>query len=138
MAEYIAAVFEEAGGFGIVFPDFPGCVTQGANLDEAHTMAREALDLHLEGLLEDGEPVPRPMGLATAKGHELCAGADAFIFVRASQPQRSVRVNITLPENALARIDAYAKAHGYTRSSLLLKGACEIVERDDGCAVFRE
>lgn len=129
MAEYIAAVFEHDGVFDVAYPDFPGCVTQGDNLDDAKAMAEEALELHIRGMVEDGDLIPRPMGLAAAKQNELSEGADAFIFVKGPPLSRPVRVNITIPENQLERIDAYAKAHGYTRSALLLKGAQEIVGR---------
>ncbi len=129
MAEYIAAIFEHGEMFDVVFPDFPGCVTQGENLDDAKAMAEEALALHVRGMAEDGEAIPRPMGLRAAKQCELCKDADAFIFVKRQPLSRHVRVNITIPEDQLDRIDAYAKAHGYTRSGMLLKGAQEIVER---------
>jgi len=52
MPHYIALVHKEGDSdFGVSFPDFPGCVTAGATLDEAARMAREALELHIEGLL---------------------------------------------------------------------------------------
>lgn len=129
MTEYIAAIFEHDGVFDVAFPDFPGCVTQGDNLDNARSMAEEALALHMRGMSEDGETIPKPMGLVAAKKNELCEGADAFIFVRGPSLSRPVRVNITIPEDQLERIDAFAKAHGYTRSGLLLRGAQEVVGR---------
>jgi predicted RNase H-like HicB family nuclease len=46
--------------FGVSFPDFPGCVTAHENLEDARKMASEALELHLEGMLEDGEKIPDP------------------------------------------------------------------------------
>ena len=53
--EYIALIRKEADSdFGVSFPDFPGCVTAGKDLDEANAFAREALALHIEGLIEDG------------------------------------------------------------------------------------
>jgi len=45
------------------------------------------------------------------------------ILVRAETRSRSVRVNITLPEDALRDIDAFAEAHGYTRSGFLAQAA---------------
>jgi predicted RNase H-like HicB family nuclease len=44
--------------FGVSFPDFPGVVTAGTNLDDARAMAEEALTFHIEGLVEDGEAIP--------------------------------------------------------------------------------
>ena len=47
------------GGYGVVFPDFPGCVSVGADAETAVHQAAEALALHIEGMLED--PLHRAM-----------------------------------------------------------------------------
>ena len=49
----------EEGGYTVTVPALPGCVTQGETLEEAITMARDAIRLHIEGLLADGESVPQ-------------------------------------------------------------------------------
>lgn len=56
------AIFEpgEKKGYVVTFPDLPGCLTEGDNLQEAHLMAKEALELHLYGMEEEGEPIPEP------------------------------------------------------------------------------
>jgi predicted RNase H-like HicB family nuclease len=41
-------------------PDLPGCVTTGKTVEEIQQNIREAIELHLEGMLEDGEPIPEP------------------------------------------------------------------------------
>jgi predicted RNA binding protein YcfA (HicA-like mRNA interferase family)/predicted RNase H-like HicB family nuclease len=46
------------GGYQVVFPSIPEIVTFGRSLDEAREMARDALRCHLEGLMQDGEPLP--------------------------------------------------------------------------------
>jgi predicted RNase H-like HicB family nuclease len=43
-------------------PDVPGCVATGATLEEVEREMRAAIALHLEGLAEDGEPLPEPSG----------------------------------------------------------------------------
>ena len=48
----------EEPGYTVTVPALPGIVTQGATVEEAITMAREAIALHIEGLIADGEPVP--------------------------------------------------------------------------------
>ena len=54
-----AIVIEQAeGNFSAYVPDLPGCVATGATLSEAEAEIREAIALHLEGLQEDGMPVP--------------------------------------------------------------------------------
>ena len=64
MLQFIALIHKDAGSeFGVSFPDFPGCVTAGATLDEARNMAAEGLALHLEGMAEDGDASPEPSSL---------------------------------------------------------------------------
>jgi predicted RNase H-like HicB family nuclease len=41
-------------------PDLPGCITTGRSVEEIERNIREAIELHIEGLREDGEPVPEP------------------------------------------------------------------------------
>jgi predicted RNase H-like HicB family nuclease len=43
-------------------PDLPGCVATGGTLEEVEQEMRAAIALHLEGLTEDGEPIPEPSG----------------------------------------------------------------------------
>ena len=50
----------EDGGYGISFPDLPGCFSFGENLAEAQQMAIEAASLHVYGLECDGEKIPTP------------------------------------------------------------------------------
>jgi predicted RNase H-like HicB family nuclease len=47
------------GAYTVTVPALPGCITQGDTLEEAIAMACEAISLHIEGLLVDGQPVPR-------------------------------------------------------------------------------
>lgn len=48
----------EEGGYTVTVPALPGVITQGDTLEEAIAMAKEAIALHIEGLIADGEPVP--------------------------------------------------------------------------------
>ena len=64
MRQYIALIHKEADSdYGVSFPDLPGVITAGSNLDEARGMATEALAFHLQGLAEDSEPAPEPSSL---------------------------------------------------------------------------
>lgn len=51
---------DEIPAYGVMFPDLPGCVTQGDDLEDAMRMAREVLALHLFGMYRDGDPIPEP------------------------------------------------------------------------------
>jgi predicted RNase H-like HicB family nuclease len=62
---YIALVRKDPNSdYGVSFPDFPGAITAARSLDEALARAGEALALHVEGMAEDGEPIPPPSGFA--------------------------------------------------------------------------
>lgn len=56
-----AVVIEDAGGnFSAYVPDLPGCVATGRTVEDAELAIREAIEFHLEGLREDGSPIPIP------------------------------------------------------------------------------
>lgn len=121
---YIGLIHKDASSdYGVSFPDFPGCITAGRNLDEARVMAEEALALHIEGMVADGEAVPEASPL-----EEVMSDAEnregVAILVRVVSPvAKTVRVNITLPEDVLSAIDHYSKDRGLTRSGFLAKAA---------------
>ena len=46
--------------YGVTVPDLPGCFSAGSTFTEALTMAKEAIELHLECLLDDGQELPDP------------------------------------------------------------------------------
>ena len=48
---------EPEGGFTVLVPSLPGCITYGKNLEEAKAMAVDAITLYVETLIEDGEPI---------------------------------------------------------------------------------
>lgn len=63
MTSYIGLIRKDADSdFGVDFPDFPGCVSAGATLDEARRMAQEALELHVS-MVEDDEELPATSSL---------------------------------------------------------------------------
>ncbi len=54
-----AVVIEKAGdNYGAYVPDLPGCIATGATMEEAEAMIREAVEIHIEGMLEDNLPLP--------------------------------------------------------------------------------
>lgn len=58
--KYLIVIEKSSNGYGAYVPDLPGCVTVGDTVDEVKANIREAIDLHLEGMREDGEPIPAP------------------------------------------------------------------------------
>lgn len=54
-------IVESAGAnYSAYVPDLPGCITTGATRDETMRNMREAIEFHLEGMREDGQPIPAP------------------------------------------------------------------------------
>lgn len=51
---------DDAGGYSSWSPDLLGCVAAAADYDECVQLMREAIAFHLEGMREDGEPIPEP------------------------------------------------------------------------------
>ena len=129
MRHYIALIHKDAGGdYGVSFPDLPGCISAGSSLDEARAMAVEALALHVAGMTEDDEAVPEPSSLEAVMSDPENRDGVAILVPLADAMAKAIRVNITLPEPDLHQIDAYAEAHGLTRSGFLLTAARKVLE----------
>jgi predicted RNase H-like HicB family nuclease len=58
--EYVVIVEQGDTSFGSYVPDLPGCVAVGETREETMQLIREAIELHIESLRENGEPVPMP------------------------------------------------------------------------------
>ncbi len=129
MASYIALLRKEPDSdYGVDFPDFPGCVTAGSTVEEARTMAAEALAGHIATMAEYGEPIPPPSSLETVMADPENTGALAFLVTVPTPTDRTVRVSIALPDHLLHRIDAHARARGLSRSSFLAEAARRAME----------
>lgn len=117
---YIAFIHKDKkSGYGVSFPDFPGCVTVGDTLDEAHQAAAEALAFHIEGIQEDGEAIPAPSSLETALSSDLAEDHQAVIVVQAKLAMKPKRVNVMMDSDLLRRIDAITN----NRSAFLSQAA---------------
>ncbi|MDQ3428522.1 MAG: type II toxin-antitoxin system HicB family antitoxin [Actinomycetota bacterium] len=60
VVRYVVIVEQGENGFGAYVPDLPGCVAVGDTREEALRLIGEAVELHLEGLREEGLPIPKP------------------------------------------------------------------------------
>ncbi len=124
MRHYIALIHKDEGSdYGVSFPDIPGVITAGKNLDEARALAKEALAFHLEGLAEDGEAVPEPSSLEDIMAIAENRDGVAVLIEAPAEEVKSVRVNITLPADVLNQIDECAERDGFTRSGFLAQAA---------------
>lgn len=133
MTNYIGLIHKDADSdFGVSFPDFPGCISAGATLDEARSGAEEALALHIEGMIEDGLRLPEPAALEDIMKDAANRDAVAMLVKTREANQRSIRVNVTFPEDVLHQIDRFAQDAGYTRSGFLARAARHEIERETG------
>ena len=57
---YAVIVEEGERSFGAYVPDLPGCAAVGETKEEVLQLIQEAIEFHIEGLREDGQPIPEP------------------------------------------------------------------------------
>jgi predicted RNase H-like HicB family nuclease len=129
MHHYIAIIHKDKDSdFGVSFPDLPGCISAGKTLEEARLMAIEALETHITYMIEEGLTVPETSSLDAVASHEDYEGAAAVLLVPFEMEQKIQRVNISVPERDLMRIDRYTSARGLNRSSFLVRSALEAIQ----------
>jgi predicted RNase H-like HicB family nuclease len=60
MKRYAIVIEKAPTNYAAYVPDLPGCVATGATVEETERLLREAIELHVEGMREDGLPIPEP------------------------------------------------------------------------------
>ncbi|GAB1409717.1 type II toxin-antitoxin system HicB family antitoxin [Desulfovibrionales bacterium] len=113
---------DEGSAYGLTFPDFPGCFSAADDLADLPAMAQEAVEVHFEG---ENMEIPAPSAPEQWSTDERFEGG-YWMLVEidlAKIRSQSVRLNISLPEYLVTRIDNYAKAHHLSRSGFLAKAA---------------
>jgi len=126
---YIAFLHKDRkSDYGVSFPDFPGCITAGKTFEEAHRNAVDALTLHIEGMREDGDTIPKPSTLEGLEKHSARSGAMLFL-VDIPGDEKTVRVNITARQSQIETIDRLAESAGMTRSAFIVRSAMKEMKR---------
>ena len=120
-----------AGNYGVVFPDFPGCVTVGDTIELALVNAAEVLLFHIEGMEEDGDQIPDPSPMGAPPPDWMNGIAGLWVLVPAETAGKVARINVTLDERLLARIDRVA---GPRQRSHFLTEAAERALRERASA----
>ncbi|MFJ5768161.1 type II toxin-antitoxin system HicB family antitoxin [Lysinibacillus sp. NPDC093210] len=102
---YFPAIFDPGTdneiGFTITFPDLPGCITEGSNMDESVYMAKDVLAGFLYGMEEDGEQIPTP---SNPSNIDLPQGAFISIvevrtdYIRDEIENKAVKKTLTIPK----------------------------------------
>jgi predicted RNase H-like HicB family nuclease len=81
--------YYESGKIGVVFPDLPGCISQGDSEEDALRMAKEALTFHIWGIEDDGDKTPEPSAVK-----DLSPESDqAVVLIEAFMPPFRERMN---------------------------------------------
>ena len=113
---YLGAVHGHTGNYGILFPDFLGCVSSGATVDEALRNGREALQFHVETMVEYGDPIPAPQDhVLTDVAAEFTVPDDpdpddwvGLMPITIAIADRADHVGIDIPATLARDIDAVA------------------------------
>lgn len=109
---------DNSGGFVVEFPDLPGCVTEGRNLEEAMEMGVDAASGWILGELEDGERLPKPSEYADVTVEEkgmvnmLLLDMDSY---SEKYGEKAVRKNLTIP----AWLNTFAEKNNLNFSKIL-------------------
>ena len=104
------AVFEPAGNgaYSVYFPHILGCISYGKDFQEAQTMAREALELHIYGMEKDGDalPVENFSDIQLESGDIVCSITIYTDVVKKQMDNRRVRTNCTIPYHLKRKAEA--------------------------------
>ena len=122
MRTYTFPAIAERGpaGYGAVFPDLPGCVTAADTPTALAGMAREALALHLAGMVEDGRAIPEATPVEHLP-HDPEVASVGVMLVTATLGGGG-EVNLALSPETLHRADQAAAQSGRTRERVLAEG----------------
>ncbi len=99
--KYVVVFERMPNNYGAYVPDLPGCISTGKTWDEIQSMIREAIAFHVEGMEEQGEPLPEtPMSLEEAMAHhnQPPTRREAEILAEYSDPAPVVSTTFELVE----------------------------------------
>jgi predicted RNase H-like HicB family nuclease len=121
--EYIAYMYKDPrSDYGVAFPDFPGCVTAAKNPAQAIRRAQEVLEFHIDGMVKDGDKIPKPSTVNDIVNDPERKDAIMVFLVRAdAEPPK--RINISLKQRIIDDIDRCAEQIGLTRSAYIARVA---------------
>jgi predicted RNase H-like HicB family nuclease len=123
----IAVVLHSDDGqrYGVTVPDLAGCFSAGDSIDEALESVKEAIELHLEGLLDEGDDMPMIAPISQHQANpDYTGGVWAVVDIDTSAFEgETEQINVTLPKLLIKRIDDYTQAKHLTRSVFLAEAA---------------
>ena len=132
---YVAVVIhkDKDSDYGVSVPDLPGCFSAGDSIEDALAQVHEAIELHIEGMLADGEQVPTMTSLELLqKKRDYKGGIWHLVKIDPSKlAGKARRINVTIPEHLLTQIDDAAGIARLTRSAFLAQAALEKISGID-------
>ncbi|MFA5941753.1 MAG: type II toxin-antitoxin system HicB family antitoxin [Sinimarinibacterium sp.] len=118
--------------WGVIVPGLPGCFAAGDTFEEALDNAREAIELHLDALLEGDGQIPDQVPI-----EEVLRNKEYRGYIHAVIDVDIERVNVTLPKKVLRALDRRAEVLGLSRSGHIAEMAVGgFVARRDGASKF--
>lgn len=119
--------------WSIVFPQLPGVTSVAETFADVMRQAKDALATAIEDMEQDGEALPPSIEEGAVPDYDRGAYHDPrALLVPVETSGRAVRVNVSLDEGLLVRIDDVARRTGLTRSSLLARGARMVIASETG------
>jgi len=125
---YIALITVDGPTFGVVFPDFPGCISAGKDYEDAVRMAHEALSGHIECMKDAKMGIPEPSSLEQIKYNwpdwsEWRTSDYTTALIALIPGHETKKYTISMDASLMARIDAVTK----NRSAFLARAAEEFL-----------
>jgi predicted RNase H-like HicB family nuclease len=119
---------DDSHAYGVTVPDIAGCFSAGDTMEEALNNVREAIEFHLEGLVEDGQEIPLPTDMAKHQQNPDFAVNYIWAIVDIDVSRfmgKAEKINVTLPSRLIHLIDnRVTKDSRYkSRSGFLAAGA---------------
>ena len=109
---------DQSGGYVVEFPDLPGCVTEGKNLEQAIEMGIDAASGWILGELEDGEQIPCASNYSEITAESGCMVNMLLLDIDSYEEkygEKAVRKNLTIP----AWLNTFAEKNNINFSKLL-------------------
>src|SRR2546430_11150431 len=126
---YVALMDGKAGGYGVVFPDLPGCTAMGRTVEEALRNAMDAAREWAEAVSEtNGGKLPRPRAPDALRSDKetaeaLAEGAAMVIVPLIFDSGRSAKANLSPDFGLLPAVDQAAEARRLARSAFIARAA---------------
>lgn len=121
---------DDDSDFGVTVPDLPGCFSAGDTFEDAINQVKEAIELHLEGLLDEGMDIPIPGNIDKHRQQpEYAEGVWALVEIDDNlASSKTERINLSIPAWANARIEKHATKLGKSKSKFMMEASLKAID----------